>query len=388
MTDLGAGSLRGRTAIVGVAESDLGEVGPGIGELDLIGQATAAALDDAGLTKADIDAVFTASVTAPLPALSVIEYLGLRPRYHDSTMDGGNSFLSHAIHAAAAIQAGLCSVALIAYGSVQRSAGAGHQGVDHHFVYEDVHRARRPIGMYALAAARHMHAYGTTREQLAEVAVAARAWAQLNPNAFVRDPLSVQDVLSARMVCSPLTTRDCCLVTDGGGVVIMTSAERARDLPRPPVYLLGGADAVSHDNISAMPSLTVTAALDSGRRAFAMAGLQPADVDVVQLYDAFTINTILFLEDLGFCPKGDGGAFVSGGRIAPGGELPVNTNGGGLSYCHPGMYGIFTMIESARQLRGEADARQIGGAKVALAHGNGGVLSSQATLLFGTEAVL
>ena len=164
MTDLGAGSLRGRTAIVGVAESDLGEVGPGIGELDLIGQATAAALDDAGLTKADIDAVFTASVTAPLPALSVIEYLGLRPRYHDSTMDGGNSFLSHAIHAAAAIQAGLCSVALIAYGSVQRSAGAGHQGVDHHFVYEAVYRPRSPIsGSYALAAARHMYQYGTTR---------------------------------------------------------------------------------------------------------------------------------------------------------------------------------------------------------------------------------
>jgi acetyl-CoA acetyltransferase len=388
VTDRLSGSLRGGTAIVGVAESDLGEVGPGIGELDLIGQATAAALDDAGLTKADIDAVFTASVTEPLPALSVSEYLGLRPRYHDSTMDGGNSFLTHAIHAATAIHAGMCSVALIAYGSVQRSAGAGHQGVDHHFVYEDVHRARRPIGMYAMAAARHMRTYGTTREQLAEVAVAARAWAQLNPNAFVRDPLSVEDVLAARMVCSPLTTRDCCLVTDGGGAVIMTTAERARDLRRAPVYLLGGADAVSHDNISAMPALTVTAALDSGRRAFAMAGLHPADVDVVQLYDAFTINPILFLEDLGFCPKGDGGAFVSGGRLGPGGDLPVNTNGGGLSYCHPGMYGIFTMIESARQLRGEADARQIGGAKVALAHGNGGVLSSQATVLFGTEEVL
>ena len=384
----GGSSLRGRTAIVGVAESELGEVGPGIGELDLIGQATVAALADAGLRKADIDGVFTASVTEPLPALSVAEYLGLRPRYHDSTMTGGSSFLTHAFHAAGAIQAGLCSVALIVYGSVQRSAGTGHQGVDHHFAYEDVHRARRPIGMYALAAARHMYAYGTSREQLAEVAVAARAWARMNPKAFMRDPLSIDDVLGARMVCSPLTTRDCCLVTDGGGAVLMTSADRARELRQPPVYLLGAADAISHDNISAMPSLTVTAARDSGRRAFAMAGLRPADVDVVQLYDAFTINTILFLEDLGFCEKGEGGAFVSGGRIAPGGELPVNTNGGGLSYCHPGMFGIFTMIESALQLRGQAGERQIPGSKVALAHGNGGVLSSQASVVFGTEEVL
>jgi acetyl-CoA acetyltransferase len=392
VTDTVAGgsspSLRGRTAIVVVAESDLGEVGPGIGELDLIGQATVAALADAGLAKTDVDGIFTASVGEPLPALSVAEYLGIRPRYHDTTMDGGSSFLSHALHAAGAIQAGLCSVALIAYGSVQRSAAGGHTGVTHHFVYEDVHRPRRPIAMYALSAARHMHEYGTSREQLAEVALAARAWAQLNPKAFMRGPLTLADVLGARVVCSPLTTRDCCLVTDGGGAVLMTSAERARDLLNPPVFLLGGADAVWHDNISAMPSLTVTAATESGRRAFTMAGVGPQDVDVVQLYDAFTINTILFLEDLGFCAKGEGGDFVSGGRIAPGGELPVNTNGGGLSYCHPGMYGIFTMIESTRQLRGQAGERQVPGANLALAHGNGGVLSSQATLVLGTEATL
>lgn len=242
--------------------------------------------------------------------------------------------------------------------------------------------------MYALAAARHMYQYGTTREQLAEVAVAARKWAQLNPKAFKREPLSLQDVLDAPMVSTPLTVRDCCLVTDGGGAVIVTSTERARSLCKPPVYVLSAAEAHWHRNISQMPDLTVTAATESGRRAFAQAGLQPSDVDVVEVYDAFTINTILFLEDLGFCKKGEGGAFVSGGRIAPGGELPVNTNGGGLSYCHPGMDGIFLLIEAARQLRGECGLRQQSGVNVALVHGNGGVLSSEVTALLGSAATL
>lgn len=383
-----ADPLRGRAAIVGVAESDLGEVGAGADELDLIGQATARALEDAGLSKSDIDAIFTASIRYPLAALSVAEYLNVRPRYHDSSMDGGSSFVSHALHAAAAIAAGRCEVALIAYGSAQRSSSGGLQDAGNVFPYEDVHDPRRPIGMYALAAARHMHQYGTTREQLAEVAVSARSWAQLNPKAFVRDPLTVEEVLSARMVCWPLTVLDCCLVTDGGGAVIMTGAERAREMRRPPVYLLGAAEELTHNNISCMPDLTVTAARESGARAFEMAGLTPADIDVVQVYDAFTINPILFLEDLGFCEKGEGGEFVSGGRIAPGGELPVNTTGGGLSYCHPGMYGIFTLIESVRQLRGEAGERQVAGARAALAHGNGGVLSSQATAILGTGDAL
>jgi acetyl-CoA acetyltransferase len=381
-------SLRGRTAIVGVAESDIGEVGPGIDDLDLIGQATVAALAEAGLSKNDVDGIFTASIGYPLPALSVAEYLGIRPRYHDSTMTGGSSFLSHALHAAAALEAGLCEVALIAYGSTQRSAAGGLKGAGQVFRYEDVQGARRPIGMYALAAARHMHQYGTTREQLAQVAVSSRDWAALNPRAFARDPLTVDDVASARVVCSPLTTLDCCLVTDGGGAVLMTTAERARTLNRPPVYLLGAGEATWNQNISAMPDLTVTCAVDSGARAFAMAGLTPADVDVVQLYDAFTINPILFLEDLGFCAKGEGGPFVGDGRIGPGGDLPVNTNGGGLSYTHPGMYGIFTLIESTRQLRGEGGERQVAGAKIALAHGNGDVLSAQATVVLGTEEVL
>src|SRR5713226_3149943 len=359
-------NLRGKIAIVGVAESDLGVVAPGITPLDLIGQATVAALEDAGLRQEDVDGLFTASAYYHLATLSVAEYLGIRPRYSDSTNLGGSSFVSHLAHAAAAITAGYCDVALIVYGSTQRSDSGRLVSASEVWKYEAPYHPRYPISMYALAAARDMYQYGTTREQLAEVAVAARQWAQLNPKAFAREPLSLQDVLNAPMVSTPLTTRDCCLVTDGGGAVIVTSAERARSLRRPPVYVLGAAEAHWHRNISQMPDLTVTAASESGQRAFAQAGLQPSDVDVVEVYDAFTINTILFLEDLGFCKKGEGGAFVSEGRIAPGGELPVNTNGGGLSYCHPGMYGIFLLIEAARQLRGECGARQQPGVDVAL----------------------
>jgi acetyl-CoA acetyltransferase len=233
-----------------------------------------------------------------------------------------------------------------------------------------------------------MYQFGTTREQLAEVAVAARKWAQLNPVAFERGDLTITDVLASRMVSSPLTVRDCCLVTDGGGAVIVTSAERARSLRRAPVFILGAAEAHWHKDIFQMPDLTVTAAAESGPRAFSLAGLTPADVDVLQLYDAFSINTLLFLEDLGFCKKGEGGSFVQGGAIAPGGRLPVNTSGGGLSYCHPGMFGIFLIIEAVRQLRGECGPRQSADAHVALVHGNGGMLSSQVTALLGDESTV
>src|SRR5271165_4427142 len=190
------------------------------------------------------------------------------------------------------------------------------------------------------------------------------------------------------MISYPFTVRDCCLVTDGGGAVIMTTPERARSLKRPPVYVLGCGQAITHANISSMPDLTVTGALPSGRAAYAMAGLGATDIDVVELYDAFTINTILFLEDLGFCPKGEGGRFVSGGHIGPKGGLAVNTNGGGLSYCHPGMYGLFLLIEAVRQLRGECGARQVPKADTAIVHGNGVVLSAQATVILGTQASL
>jgi acetyl-CoA acetyltransferase len=381
-------NVRGKAVIVGAAESDLGEVAPGSTPLDLIGQATERALADAGLEKRDVDGLFSASVYYQMPTLSAGEYLGIRPRYSDATMMGGSSFISHLLHATAAIEAGLCEVALIAYASTQLSEG-GFRGVsDPPNPYETPYRPRYPVSMYALAASRHMHEYSTTRKQLAEVAVAAKEWAKLNPKAFMRDDLTVEDVLASRMVSSPLSILDCCLVTDGGGALLVTSSERAKNLRKPPVYLLGAGEAHWHRNISQMPDLTVTAAADSGRRAYEMAGIGPQDVALAMLYDAFTINPILFLEDLGFCKKGEGGAFVEGGRIAPGGGIAVNTNGGGLSYNHPGMYGLLLLIEAVRQLRGECGERQVEGVDVALAHGNGGVLSSQVTAVLGTERVL
>ena len=381
-------SLQGRAAIVGVAESDLGEVGPGLTPLDLIGQATSRALEDAGLEKGDVDGLFSASAYYHMPTLSVGEYLGIRPRYSDATSMGGSSFVSHLFHAAAAIDAGLCEVALIAYGSTQRSAGGRLVSGSETLPYEAAYRPRYPVSMYALAASRHMHEYGTTREQLAEVAVAARKWAKLNPKAFVQGDLSIEDVLDSRMVSSPLSVLDCCLVTDGGGAVLVTSVGRAHALRKPPVYLLGVGEAHWHRNISQMPDLTVSAAAESGPRAYRMAKIGPEDVDVAMLYDAFTINTVLFLEDLGFCETGEGGAFASGGRISPGGELAVNTNGGGLSYNHPGMYGLLLLVEATRQIRGDCGERQVADANVALVHGNGGVLSSQVSAVLGSEETL
>ena len=381
-------SLQGRAAIVGVAESDLGEVGPGFTPLDLIGQATYRALEDAGLEREDVDGLFSASAYYHMPTLSVGEYLGIRPRYSDATSMGGSSFVSHLFHATAAIDAGLCEVALIAYGSTQRSDGGRLVSGSESLPYEAQYKPRYPVSMYALAASRHMHEYGTTREQLAEVAVGARAWAKLNPKAFVRDDLSVEDVLDSRMVSSPLSVLDCCLVTDGGGAMLVTSAGRARDLRKPPVFLLGAGEAHWHRNISQMSNLTVSAAAEAGPRAYRMAKIGPEDVDVAMLYDAFTINTVLFLEDLGFCKKGEGGAFVSGGRISPGGELAVNTSGGGLSYNHPGMYGLLLLVEATRQIRGECGERQVADANVALVHGNGGVLSSQVSAVLGSEETL
>ena len=387
-----SGLTRGGAAIVGAAESDLGQVGEGFNVIDLMAQGIACALDDCGLNLRDVDGLFCASTQARTSGLSLAEYLGISPAYIDTTILGGSSFEFHVAHAMAAIQLGLCQVAVIAYGSTQRSVGRRQASVREINPYETPFRPFLPPTAYALAASRHMHEFGTTREQLAEVAVAARQWALLNPAAWEKKPLTVADVLGARMISYPFTVRDICLVTDGGGAIVMTSPDRGRSLKKPPVYVLGVGSAITHANISGMPDLTVTGALESGRQAYAMAGMKPADIDVLELYDAFTINTILFLEDLGFCEKGEGGPFVSGGRIAPGGSpggsLPVNTNGGGLSYCHPGMYGLFLLIEAVRQLRGEGGARQVPEAKTAIAHGNGGVLSSQSTVILGTSATV
>lgn len=382
-----AHALRGKTAVVGIGTAGTGEA-PGRSAIELLGEASLNAIADAGLRLSDVDGIFAATSTHAFPTLSVAEYLGLRPRFVDGTNIGGASFEAHLLHAALALDAGFCDVALICYGSNQRTAGGRLVSMSEPQVWEAPFKPRMPLTAYALAASRHMHQFGTTREQLAEVAVAARAWANLNPEAFARGPLSVADVLASRMISDPLTVLDCCLVTDGGAACVMTRADRARHLAKPPVYFLGGAGAQWHRAISTMPDLTITAASESGPRALAHAGVSLSDVKLAMLYDAFTICTLLFLEDLGFCPKGEAGRFVEGGAIAPGGKLAVNTNGGGLSCVHPGMYGLFLIIEAVTQLRGAAGERQVKDCDVALVHGNGGTLSAQVTGVLGSAATV
>jgi acetyl-CoA acetyltransferase len=378
--------IRGTSAIVGAAVSRLGRV-PGATHLELTAEAVHAALTDAALPLHAVDGLFGCNMLNLLPSITLAEYFGLQPRYVDSTNIGGASFIHHLTSAALALDAGLCSVALIAYGSNQLS-GAGRMVLPETLPLESGYDVPLPVTGYALAAARHMHEYGTTRRQLAEVAVSARRWAQLNPAAMLREPLSAEQVLGARMVADPLTVRDCCLVSDGAAAIVLMRADEARDRPRPPVYVLGTATELSHRHIGQMPDVTRSAATRSAARAFSAAGASLGDVDVVQLYDAFTINVIMFLEDLGFCPKGEGGGFIEGGRIAPGGTLPVNTNGGGLSCVHTGMYGLFELVEATLQLRGEAGERQVKGAELALCHANGGMFSSQATAVLGAATTL
>ncbi len=376
-----------RAAIVGVAESDLGRT-PDKTVLQLQLQAARGALADAGLRFSDVEALFCAGNWAWSPNLMLAEYLGLRPRYTDSTNIGGSSFEAHIGHAVAGIEVGLFDVALIVYGSTQRSDRSRNRSFTPRLTeqYEAPFGLPTPVGAYALAAMRHMFEYGTTSEQLAEVAVATRKWATMNEKAFMREPITIKDVLNSRWIAEPLHLLDCCLVTDGGGAVVVTSAERARSARKAPVWILGHGEAHTHNTIANMPDLaTHQAAITSGRAAFAMAGLTPAEIDVVEIYDSFTITVLLTLEALGFCKPGEGGPFVSEQRTAPGGAFPMNTNGGGLSYCHPGMYGIFLLIEATRQLRGECGPRQVEGARTALAHGTGGVLSSAATVILGKD---
>ena len=379
--------LRGKAAIVGLGVAGLGEA-KGFTSWDIMAQSAQAALTDAGLALKDVDGLFCAMMEDSMPVLMAAEYLGIRPRHVDGTLTGGSSFVNYLASAAAALDAGLCDVALVCYGSNQRTASGRLVTASKLPPFEAPYKPRYPVSGYAMAAQRHMHQYGTTREQLADVAVAARSWASHNPQAFMRDPITRDDVLASRMVSDPLSKLDCCLVTDGGGALVLTRADRARDHANKPVYVLAAAAESTHRQISQMPDFTVTAARESGKRAFAMAGVTPSEIDVLELYDAFTINTVLFLEDLGYCAKGEGGAFVTDGRIAPGGSLAVNTNGGGLSCTHPGMYGIFTVIEAAHQIRGTAPGIQLPDVDLALAHGNGGVLSSQVTAILGSEATL
>jgi acetyl-CoA acetyltransferase len=388
---LGERTLRARAAIVGVAD-----VASPTGVLEQHGRAleaamVRAALDDAGLTIDDVDGIAAGGMPTGLA-----EYLGVQPHYVDGTMVGGSSYELHVEHAAAAIATGLCEVVVGVYAATprgdraRRPGGAGGfrgmPGPNPALEWEIPYGVRMPMGAYALAASRHMAQYGTTSEQLAQIAVDTRRWAAMHPNARYREPITVDDVVASRMQASPLHLLDCCLVTDGAGAFVMTSAERARDLARAPAYVLGAATCGTHSMISEMPDLTTTGGAVSGPAAFAMAGIKPSDVDLLMGYDSFTITALLHLEDLGFCAKGEGGAFVEDGKLGPGGSLPTNTNGGGLSYTHPGQYGMFLLVEAVRQLRGECGARQVAGAQVAIAHGSGGVLSTMGTVVLGTEA--
>ena len=400
--------MRGKAAIAGVADAASPD-----GNLPLRGQKLQvamirAALEDAGLTIADVDGVCTAD--PGMGGMGLAEHLGVRPVFIDGTMTGGSSFEYHVEHAAAAIAHGQAECIVSVYASTPHSdrkrmkeamaAGGGapqgggrpqmrgRGGMYPGAAWEAPFGLRMPIGAYALAASRHMHEFGTTAEQLAQIAVDTRAWATKNPSARFQEPITIDDVLASEYVCSPLHKLDCCLQTDGAGAFVMVSAERAKDLRKPPVYVLGAGSCTTHSMISQMPTLTTTGTAVSGPKAMSMAGITHDDVDLLMLYDSFTITTLLLIEDLGFCGKGEGGAFVEDGKLGPGGSLPTNTNGGGLSYTHPGMYGMFLITEEVKQLRGEAEARQLDQCDIAIASGSGGVLSAMSTCVLGTEAAL
>ncbi len=383
--------LSSSIAIAGVAESDLGKV-PDKTALELQAQAARRALVDAGLTLRDVDGVF-AHTDDRFSSLQLSEYLGLKPRYVDSSNVGGMSNIMHIRHAMAAINAGFCEVALITYGSTQLSDGSRNltglvedpRSPRGQFIVP--HGQLSPIGYYAMVAQLHMHRYGSTPADLAEIAVAARHWANLNHKAYRRGTLTVDDVMASPVVAAPLRGRDCCLVTDGGGALIVTSAARARTLPKAPVYVKGLAESFSHHYTPLdIDDWLDTRVAETANEAFAMAGVTRDDIDVVQIYDHFTIGVLQSLEELGFCARGEGKDFVKGGRLGPGGAFPINTSGGGLSYGHPGMFGIFLVIEAVRQLRGECGERQIADAQHALCHAPGLVFSANTTLILGTAA--
>jgi acetyl-CoA C-acetyltransferase len=379
-------AMSGAAAIAGAYEHPT-RLAPDKTEHQIMAECARGALADAGLSLEQVDGLFAAS--SGMSILSLAEYLNVKPRYIDGTNIGGSSFVAHTAHAAAAIHAGLCDVALILYGSTAASnsaaigtGGGGRAGAAFQIPY-----GVTTVGSYAMVAARHMHEYGTTSEQLAEVAVTMRRHASQNPHAKMRAPITVDDVLASRVISSPLHLLDCCIISDGGGALVVTSAERARDLRRPPVLIRGTGEAVCHPETGRADLLRM-AASQSGPQAMQMAGVAHDDVDVALIYDSFTITVVLTLENLGFCKPGEGGAFVSGGRIGLGGALPVNPDGGGLSSNHPGMRGIFLVIEAVRQLRGECASRQVPDARIALVHGTGGSLGvahSGATLVLSAD---
>jgi acetyl-CoA acetyltransferase len=379
-----------KAAIVGAALSDVGRVDD-LTPFHLHYQASKRAIEDAGLGKHDIDG-FMSTGLGLLPPVEVAEYLGLRPTYVDSTGVGGSTWLVMLEHAVAAIEAGLATNVLIAYGSTARAdVKKGLRTANLSFGARGPVQFDTPYGLsliakYAMTARRHMHEYGTTIEQLANIAVDSRYNAGLNPDAYYREPITVEDVLASEMIADPFTKLQCCIRSDGGGAIVVSTEERARDLRKPPVHVLGTGSTTSHTTMSQWEDFTVSPAARSGKLAFDHADLRPGDVDVCQFYDAFTIMVLMTFEALGFCERGEGGAHLEGGTMRVGGAMPTNTDGGGLSACHPGMRGMFLLVEAVKQLRGEAGDRQVPDAEVACVNGTGGWFSSASTILLGSDA--
>lgn len=379
----------GGVAIVGAAESDLGVTGKSI--LTLQSQAVTRALADAGLTLADVDGIAATGISR-FSATQLADYFGIEPTWTDSTFAGGSAYEMMVARAVQAIDAGQATTVVISFASNQRSAKSRRLGGVHEphipeAQFEEPYDMLFPASYYAMAMQQYLHKFGGTHEQLAEIAVAAREWALLNPKAFRygKGAITAEDITGSTLLSSPLTVGDCCLVTDGGGAIVLTSMERAHDLPRKPVEVLGYGERTTNSSFTAVDDLTAPGAVGSGRDAFARAGITPADVDVLQVYDSFTITAALSVEALGFCGRGEVLDFIADGRIRPGGALPLNTSGGGLSYCHPGQFGILLLVEAVRQLRGEAGGRQVAGARTAVAHGTGGILSTHATVVLGVD---
>ena len=379
--------LKRGAAIVGINEH-ITRYSPDKSELQIQGESVIKALEDAGLTKNDVEGLFTASSSIRNSGLNLADYLDMYPKYVDNTTVGGGSFEFHLSHALTAIAAGRINCAVITYSSLARSGGVsvgtggvarfGHPRLDPSpDSFEELY-GLTTVGLYAMIAQRHMHLYGTTSEQLAEVAVAIRKHASMNPEALFRTPITVDDVVNARVISSPLHLLDCCVITDGGGAVVVASPELARNCKQSPVWVLGVGEALAHQG-AGKRNLMEIAAKQSTTPAFDMAGVTHKDIDMAMIYDSFTITVIETLEDLGFCKKGEGGDFVSGGRLEIGGELPINTDGGGLSSNHPGMRGIFLLLEATRQLRHqfEGTPRQVPNCNIALCHGTGGALGSR-----------
>ncbi len=385
------GAISGTVAIAGVGETRLGKV-PELGCLQLYAKAAKEAIEDAGLTIEDIDGVLTLDAMAEpyrIHCTVFAEYMGIKSNYSMTCSNGGATSCEMVAHAAAAIHAGYCKNVLIVTadklmtGLTRDQAVAALADNAGHPQYERPYGPMIPA-MYALAASRHMHEFGTTSDQLADVAVAMRRHASLHPNAQARDPITREDVAASKMIATPLRMLDCSLVSDGGGALVVTAAERARDLPGPQVVLLGAGEGHLNEHVHQARDLTTTGARISGQRAFEMAGVRPSEIDLAMLYDCFTITVLIELEDLGFCAKGEGGPFAENGGIELGGRLPVNTHGGLLSHGHPGRPGgIFHIVEAVRQLRGNCGDRQVPEAELALVHGNGGILSTHSTLILG-----